>query len=49
VARNLLVVEMPDAGDERSVAALFRPSDGFPLGVAGFEHVAGAVFDDIAK
>jgi hypothetical protein len=49
VAGNFLVVEMPDAGDERSMAVPFRPSDGFLLGVAGFEHVAGAVFDDIAK
>src|ERR1700685_1153591 len=47
VVRTFLVVEMTNAGNERVVALLFSPIDRFFLGVESFQHVIGAIFDDI--
>jgi hypothetical protein len=43
----LLVVQVPDASDQRMVALTFRPIDRFPLRVKGAEHMVRMVFDDI--
>jgi hypothetical protein len=47
VIRHFLVVEMPDAGDQRVVALLLGPVDRLFLRLESFEHLIGAVFNDI--
>jgi hypothetical protein len=46
VIRLLLVIQMPDASDERGVAPTFCPIDRFSLLLERAEHVVGVVFDN---
>ena len=46
MVRLLLVVEVPDPGDERATAFLASPGDGLVLGFGRVQYVVGMVFDD---
>jgi hypothetical protein len=47
MVRNLLVIQVPDAGDERIVASCFRPIDCFFLSIENTELVVRVIFDYI--
>jgi hypothetical protein len=43
----LLIVQVPDSGNERSMPLSFRPIDRFALRPESNEHLVGVVFHDI--
>jgi hypothetical protein len=43
----LLIIQVPDAGDEWGVAAMFRPIDRLSLRREGAEHVVRMILHDI--
>src|SRR5487761_34531 len=47
VVRDLLVVQMPNASDERGMAPAFCPLDRFPLGPERAEHMIGMIFHNV--
>jgi hypothetical protein len=47
MVRVLLVVQVPDASNKRSVALRFRPIDCFFLSLEGAEFVVRMIFDYI--
>jgi hypothetical protein len=47
VVRPLLIIQVPDASDQRGVTLAFRPIDRFSLRFEGAKHVVRMVFDDI--
>jgi hypothetical protein len=47
VIRPLLIIQVPDASNKRSVALALRPIDRFSLRFEGAKHMVRVVFDDI--
>jgi hypothetical protein len=41
----LLIIQMPDSSDERTMALFFRPIDSFSLRLEDAEHVIRVIFD----